>query len=151
MVTTGIYGKKNVSHGCVRVSREDAKEIFNFTERGTPVLVHNDKSAVTVAFGDTLKAYNYYSFSELRKLLPKRYSAIYNGRYFIDNMENIIIDENNVNASGLSIGNVENIPTKQIVFSTLVLLNDETAELDKLEKNVKLSFHPSLDSLYAQK
>ena len=133
------------------VSREDAKEIFHFSERGTPVLVHNGESAVTVAFGDTLKDYNYYSFSELRKLLPKRYSAIYNGRYFIDNKERIIIDENNVNASGLSIGNVDNIPTKQIVFSTLVLLDDVIAELDKLEKNLKLSFHPTLDSLYAQK
>ena len=49
------------------------------------------------------------------------------------------------------IGNNENIPTKQIVFSTLVHLDDEITELDKLEKNVKLSFHPSLDSLYAQK
>ena len=152
--TNGYYrhlGKKNVSHGCVRVSREDAKEIFHISERGTPVLVQNGKSAVTVAFGDTAKNYNYYSFSELRKLLPKRYSAIYNGRYFIDNKERIIIDENNVNASGLSIGNVDNIPTKQIVFSTLVHLNDEITELDKLEKNVKLSFHPSLDSHYAQK
>jgi hypothetical protein len=135
----------------VRVSREDAKDIFDITRRGTPVLVHNGKSAVTVAFGDTLKDYNYYSFNELRKVLPKRFSAIYNGRYFIDNREKIIIDENNVNASGLPIGNIENIPTKQIVFSTLVHLDDEITELDKLEKNVKLSFHPSLDSLYAQK
>jgi hypothetical protein len=152
--TNGYYrylGKKNVSHGCVRVSREDAKDIFDITRRGTPVLVHNGKSAVTVAFGDTLKDYNYYSFNELRKVLPKRFSAIYNGRYFIDNREKIIIDENNVNASGLPIGNIENIPTKQIVFSTLVHLDDEITELDKLEKNVKLSFHPSLDSLYAQK
>ena len=152
--TNGYYrhlGKKNVSHGCVRVSREDAKEIFHISERGTPVLLHRGESAVTVAFGDITKNYNYYSFSELRKLLPKRYSAIYNGRYFIDNKERIIIDEYNVNASGLSVGNVENIPTEQIVFSTLVHLDDEITELDKLEKNVKLSFNPSLDSLYAQK
>ncbi len=160
--TNGYYrylGKKNVSHGCVRLSREDARDIFNITERGTPVLVHNGKSAVTVAFTDSLKDYNYYSFSELRNLLPKRYSAIYNGRYFIDNREKIIIDENNVSASGLSIGNVDNIPTKQIVFSTLVYLSDEIAEVDNLEfllsgnseKIVRSSFHPSLDSLYAQK
>ena len=160
--TNGYYrylGKKNVSHGCVRVSREDAKEIFDITERGTPVLVNNGKSAVTVAFSDTLKDYNYYSFSELKKLLPKRYRAIYNGRYFIDNKEKIIIDENNVNASGLPIGNIENIPTKQIVFSSLVNLNDEFAEVDKLEfllsgnseKNINSSFHSFRDSLYVQK
>jgi hypothetical protein len=151
--TNGYYrhlGKKNVSHGCVRVSREDAKEIFNIIERGTPVLVHKGENTVTVSFGNTAEVYKYYSFSELRKLLLKRYNAIYNGRHFIDNNEKIIIDENNVNASGLPIGNVENIPTKQIVFSTLVHLDDEITELDKLEKNAKLSLHPSLDSLYAQ-
>lgn len=160
--TNGYYrhlGKKNVSHGCVRVSREDAKEIFDILERGTPVLVHKGGNAVTVAFGDNAKDYKYYSFGELRKVLPKRYSAIYNGRYFIDNREKIIIDENNVNASGLPIGNIENIPTKQIVFSSLVYLDNVIAEVDKLEiilsgntgKNVKLSFHPSLDSLYAER
>jgi len=159
--TNGYYrhlGKKNVSHGCVRVSREDAKEIFDILERGTPVLVHKGENAITVAFGDTAENYNYYSFNELRKLLLKRYSAIYNGRYFIDNKEKIIIDENNVNASGLPIGNVENIPTKQIVFSTMVYLNNEIAEEDKLdiilsgnlEKNIRLSFHTFLDSLYVE-
>ncbi len=63
-----------------------------------------------------------------------------------------------MNASGLPIGNVENIPTNQIVFSTMVKLNNEIAEEDNLdinlsgnlEKNVNLSFHPILDSLYVQ-
>ncbi|MFC2119722.1 L,D-transpeptidase [Bacteroidota bacterium] len=160
--THGYYrhlGKRNVSHGCVRVSREDAKEIFDILERGTPVLVNNGKSAVTVAFDNTGEDYKYYSFNELRKLLPKRYNAIYNRRYFIDNKEKIIIDENNVNASGLPIGNVDNIPTEQIVFSTLVRLDNEIAKVDNLdtilagnsEKNVELSFQSFIDSLYAQK
>lgn len=160
--TNGYYqhlGKKNVSHGCVRMSREDAKEIFDILEIGTPVLVHKGENTVTVSFGDTAENYNYYSFNELRKLLPERYSAFYNGRYFIDNKEKIIIDENNVNASGLPIGNVENIPTKQIVFTTMVNLNNEIAKEDKLdiifsgnlEKNINLSSHPFLDSLYVQK
>jgi hypothetical protein len=159
--TKGYYrhlGKKNVSHGCVRVSREDAKEIFDIIKIGTPVLVHNSENAVTVAFGDTAENYNYYSFNELRKLLPERYSAIYNGRYFMDNKEKIIIDENNVDASGLPIGNVENIPTEQIVFPTLVNLNNEIAEEDNLninlsgntENKLNLSFQPLLDSLYVQ-
>jgi hypothetical protein len=159
--TKGYYrhlGKKNVSHGCVRVSREDAKEIFDIIKIGTPVLVHNSENAVTVAFGDTAENYNYYSFNELRKLLPERYSAIYNGRYFMDNKEKIIIDENNVDASGLPIGNVENIPTEQIVFPTLVNLNNEIAKEDNLnmklsgntENKLNLSFQPLLDSLYVQ-
>jgi len=146
--TKGYYrhlGKKNVSHGCVRLSREDAKEMFEILKRGTPVLVHKGENTVTVSFGDSTEKYNYYSFNELRNLLPERYSAIYNGRYFINNKEKIIIDENNVNASGLPIGNVENIPTEQIVFSSLVKLNNEIAEEDNLdfissgnlEKNIK--------------
>jgi len=158
--TNGYYrhlGKKNASHGCVRLSREDAEEIYNILERGTPVLVHNGKSAVTVAFNGTEQDYKYYSYTELRNLLPRRYTAVYNGRYFIENKEKIIIDENNVNASGLPIGNVESIPPEQIVFPTLAYMYDETTELDNLdiiksvneEKNVLLTFHIDLD--YAQK
>lgn len=158
--TNGYYrhlGKKNVSHGCVRLSREDAEEIFNIVERGTPILVHNGNSAVTVAFNGTDQDYNYYSYTELRNLLPRRYTAVYNGRYFIENIEKIIIDETNVNASGLPIGNVENIPSEQIVFSTLAYLYDEVTVLDNLdiiksineEKNMVLKLHPDLD--YAQK
>ena len=160
--TNGYYrylGKKNVSHGCVRLSREDAKDIFDIVERGTPVVVHNGGNAVTIAFANTTKNYKYYSLSDLRKVLLNRYSAVYNGRYFIDNREDIIIDENNVNASGLPIGNVENIPTNQIVFSTLVSVDNEIAQLDNLEfilsgnseKNVNLSFYTFLDSLYTHR
>ena len=43
-------GKKNVSHGCVRVSREDAQIIYEKVTKGTPVLIHKGNNAVTIAF-----------------------------------------------------------------------------------------------------
>ncbi len=80
------------------------------------------------------------------------------GRYFIDNKEKIIIDENNVMLQDSPIGNVKNIPTEQIVFPILVNLNNEIAKEDKLNNNLSgntenklnLSFQPLLDSLYVQ-
>jgi len=162
LTTKGYYkylGKKNVSHGCVRFSREDAQELYNTLEKGTPVLVHKGTNAIVIAFGNPGEVYKYYTFIELKKLLPERLSTIYNGRYFINSKQKILIDENNVNASGLAIGNTERIPTKQLVFSNQIYINNEMSEKEKLdlilsgkpEKNIRLSFHPFLDSLYAQK
>jgi L,D-transpeptidase catalytic domain len=162
LTTNGYYrylGKRNVSHGCVRVSREDAKEVFDMLERGTPVLVHKGESTVTVAFGNPEEEYKYYSYNDLRKLLPKRFSTLYHGRYFISFKEKLIIDEKNVDATGLPIGNTENLPTKQIILSNQVYLNNEISEKDKLdiilsgnfEKNIRLTFNPFLDSEYAQR
>ena len=44
-------GKRKSSHGCVRISREMAEELYNKIEEGTPVLVHDGYSAVKFAFG----------------------------------------------------------------------------------------------------
>lgn len=162
LTTKGYYrylGKKNVSHGCVRVSREDAKEIFDVLERGTPVFVHKGESALAVAFGDPKEEFKYYSYKYLRKLLPQRFGTLYSGRYFIDNKENILIDDKNVDASGLPIGNIENIPAKQVVLSNQIYLTKNTSEENKLdmilsgvlEKNIQLSFNLFLDSQYLQR
>ncbi len=106
-------GKKNVSHGCVRLSREDAEFVYKQIEKGTPVLVHKGSSAVKIAFGKLGEVYKYYSYSENYRLLPNRYQLIYNGDYLISLKDKIIIDEDNVGHNGLPIGNSELIPVKQ--------------------------------------
>jgi hypothetical protein len=67
-------GKKNVSHGCVRVSREDAQIVYEKVEKGTPVLVHKGNSAVKIAFTSEGESYNqYFLLRILTTLLKERY------------------------------------------------------------------------------
>jgi hypothetical protein len=106
-------GKKNVSHGCVRVSREDAQIVYEKVEKGTPVFVHKGNSAVKIAFTSEGESYNQYSFSETYKLLKQRYQLIYDGDYLISSNEKILIDENNLTHNGLPVGNAELVPAKQ--------------------------------------
>ena len=106
-------GKKNVSHGCVRLSREDAQIVYEKVEKGTPVLVHKGNNAVKIAFTSEGESYNQYSYSETYKLFRKRQQLIYDGNYLISFNEKILVDENNIYSGGLPIGNTELIPTRQ--------------------------------------
>lgn len=111
-------GVKKSSHGCVRISREDAKHIYERITLGTPVLVHSRNNAVVISFADSTKINNYvdYSYSYLVELLHKRYDRIYEGRYFIEPIDKILIGRNNVNHNGLPIGNSKLIPEKQLIL-----------------------------------
>ncbi len=161
LTSRGYYkylGKKNVSHGCVRMSREDAEEIYSLIERGTPVLVHYGESAVKIGFGKPGEDYKYYSYKEMKHILSERYENLYNGRHFLNNNQKILIDEHNVTADGFMIGNSERIPSKQFIVPTNIFDDTEKVETDRLDilpeiifpVKSGLSFSPKLDSLYAK-
>lgn len=53
--TDGYYrhlGQRASSHGCVRLSREDARLLYRLLPRGTPVLVYKEEPARVLAFLD---------------------------------------------------------------------------------------------------
>jgi len=145
-------GKKNVSHGCVRLSREDAKIVYEKVERGTPVLVYKGNNAITIAFTSEGESYSQYSYSETYKHLKERYQLIYDGNYLISSNEKILVDENNIHSSGLPIGNSELIPSKQnLKPSTLwvdINKSDEErfAEISSGKVKSDFTLNPFLDS-----
>jgi hypothetical protein len=145
-------GKKNVSHGCVRVSREDVKIVYDMVERGTPVLVHKGKNAIKIAFTKEGEDYKHYSYSEIYKLLPKRFQLIYDGDYLISSNDKILIDEGNINHNGLPIGNSELIPAKQNLKPSSLWVDNSLPESEKLNEIFKgkekylLTYNPFLDS-----
>ena len=126
-------GKRNVSHGCVRMSREDAAKMYSIIEKGTPVLVHNGNSAITIAFGEEGTVYKYYDYKTLRKLMPARFDVIYNGNYFVTGQPKLLIDEENVSHSGLPIGNSENIPAKQLIKPGYLYVDYNTNDVERFE------------------
>ena len=145
-------GKKNVSHGCVRLSREDAKIVYEKVERGTPVLVHKGNNAVKIAFTSEGESYNEYSYSETYKLLRKRFQLIYDGDFLISSNEKILIDERNIYSSGLPIGNAELIPAKQNLRPSILWVDKNKPEQEKLAEIMSgrqkelLTLNPVLDS-----
>ena len=152
-------GKKNVSHGCLRISREDAAEIYKLIERGTPVLVHSDNSAIYVEFGDYKEIYKYYSYNELKKILPDRLNKLYDGEYLISDNPKILIDDENLSHSGLALGDISKIPNRQIMMPTAFWFDKNISEKEHSDyfsgrnnKNgLKYTFNTHLDSLLALK
>jgi hypothetical protein len=145
-------GKKNVSHGCVRLSREDAQIVYEKVERGTPVLVHKGNSALKIAFTSEGESYNQYSYSETCNLLKKRYQLIYDGDYLISSNEKILIDEKNIYSGGLPIGNADLIPSRQNLKPTSLWVDNTLSETEKLNEFLKgrekskLNYNLFLDS-----
>ncbi len=106
-------GIKPSSHGCVRISQEDANTLFSLIDVGTPVLVNNGEPAITIAFADSNSNYKHYSNSELRNVLKDRFDLLYNGKYLLNELPKICISKSNVTHQGLPVGNADYIPEKQ--------------------------------------
>ena len=145
-------GKKNVSHGCVRLSREDAQIVYENVEKGTPVLIHKGNNTVKIAFTSEGEGYNQYSYSETYKLLKERYQLIYDGNYLISSNEKILIDEKNIYSGGLPIGNSEFIPAKQNIKPAYLWVDKNKSEVEKLaeifsgKEKFDFTLNPFLDS-----
>ena len=145
-------GKKNVSHGCVRLSREDAKIVYEKVEKGTPVLIHKGNNAIKIAFTSEGESYSQYSYSETYKLFRERQQLIYDGDYFISSNENILVNERNIYSSGLPIGNAELIPAKQNIKPSTLWVDNTLPETEKLNEILKgrekskLTYNTFLDS-----
>ena len=132
---SGYYrylGKKKSSHGCVRVSRDVAKELYSKITIGTPVLVHSGNNAVFVGFADSTEQLSEYSYTNLYKMLPGRYSKLYEGRYFAEPFKRLIINKSNVKHSGLPIGNSKKIPEKQLLLPGALRLEYAVADVLKV-------------------
>ncbi len=145
-------GKKNVSHGCVRVSREDAKIVYDKVEKGTPVLVHKGNSAVKIAFTSEGESYNQYSYKDTYNLLKERYQNLYDGDFLISSSEKILVDENNISSNGLPTGNSELIPARQNLKPSTLWVDKSRSEEERIaeifsgRKKELLTLNPVLDS-----
>jgi len=145
-------GKKNVSHGCVRVSREDAQFVYDNVERGTPVLVYKGNIAITVAFTSEGESYSKYSYSKTYQLFKKRFQLIYDGDYLISSNEKLLVDEKNIYSDGLPIGDSELIPTRQNLKPNYLWVDKNKSEEKRLaeifsgKEKFELTLNPFLDS-----
>ncbi|GAB4297209.1 MAG: hypothetical protein Kow0098_21220 [Ignavibacteriaceae bacterium] len=116
--SNGYYkylGVKPSSHGCLRVSREDANLLYDLLKPGSPVLVHNGNNAIVVAFADSNRIYTRTGFSEFRSLMKRRLEELYAGIYFLSPKPKLLIDRSNIPHSGIDIGDSGLIPKRQLI------------------------------------
>lgn len=122
--TSGYYshlGRRPSSHGCVRIGRDDAKDLYFRVKRGTPVIVHSKEVAVTTVFS------NFGSFVEgvdflLNKrsrinkyIFESRLENLYSGRALRENRGRLFVDGSTImKPYGFVIGDYDKVPAKQL-------------------------------------
>ncbi|MCB0711625.1 MAG: L,D-transpeptidase [Ignavibacteriae bacterium] len=85
----GYLGVRPSSHGCMRMSREQIKEMYSIVHVGAPIIVHNGDPARVVAFcdpSDTVDAFVIdTTTARMRGLGDERIEALYAGNLFETN------------------------------------------------------------------
>lgn len=132
-------GVKPSSHGCVRVSKEDAKDIFAKVSYGAPVIVHNGNPAVTIGFAEADDSdLQYFTYSELKELVIKRIDNLYSGNYLLKPNAKLLVDNKNITHAGLPIGDGLKIEKRQILkpdYLFVEAVNFEPREFYKSNSN----------------
>jgi len=140
-------GVKPSSHGCVRVSREDAAEVYEKIKLGTPVLVHRGNTAVSIQFADTLTKYSLLNRKNLEAKHKQRLKDLYEGKYMLYYDEKFLIDFQNVSHDGLAIGDTSKIPDRPIYYPYFIdlarapedILNRERKKVFKMVETAKVA------------
>jgi hypothetical protein len=111
-------GHRASSHGCVRLSREDAQFLYRLLPRGTPILVYNDEPARVLAF------LPFSGFNPERdhllgsgdpaqeRLLRERLEALYRGQAW-RNAVRLVLDGSTVLRTGYPVGSARHISPQE--------------------------------------
>lgn len=130
-------GINRSSHGCVRVSKEDAKDIYNKVKYGTPVIVHKGNPAVFIGFAEPSDPYlQYLEYPDLKKVVTNRLEKLYKGEYLLNPNAKLLIDNNNVNHAGLPIGDGTRIEKRQILKPDYLFVDPVTPELKNIDEPI---------------
>ena len=115
---TGYYGNLGVrpsSHGCIRMSHDDARQMYKDAEMGTLVLVHYDgKYARTVGFAPKgFKNGKEYTKEEQKKMLAENLYNVLNGNYYVAEREYFVVDPKVIPVTGVYDGYDKKLPKTQ--------------------------------------
>jgi hypothetical protein len=108
-------GVRPSSHGCVRMSAEDAHLLFTQVPLGTPVFVHKQNSARIPAFLPPGVAIDTNSFStrEVVTLYEQRLRDLYRGRRLLRSYANVPLMKRHIGHAGVPIGDTAFVPSRQ--------------------------------------
>lgn len=114
----GYLGVRPSSHGCLRMSREEIKEMFKLVHSGALIRVHYGTPARVIAFcepSDTVNAIVIDSARVYERGLGKeRLRALFEGRYWVDPQPRLIHRARQRFRWGMEVGDARRIPKQQI-------------------------------------
>jgi len=135
-------GVKRSSHGCVRVSKEDAKDIFGKAKYGTPVIVHKGNPAVFIGFAESNDSdLQYLEYPNLKNVVSERISKLYSGEYLLRPNSKLLIDNKNVTHAGLPIGDGTKIERRQILKPDYLYIESVNHDPKGFEIGLDNQFH----------
>jgi hypothetical protein len=118
---TGYYGHLGVrpsSHGCVRMSKADIKEMYRIVHPGALILVHRGEPARVVAFcdpGDTIRATLIDSANVFNRNLGRdRLRSLLAGMAWIDPQPRVVHLAHQRLRWGLEVGSADRIPKQKL-------------------------------------
>lgn len=128
-----FLGQKASSHGCVRISRENGKELYDNVKFGTPVLVYSEDPAVALKFIDTITSLSkYYILPDNARIynpiIKQRLQNIYDGLLLLNDKKLLMTGETVIRWGGYRIGYADKIPYKQKIINSnlnMFLLEDK--------------------------
>lgn len=139
-------GVKRSSHGCVRISKEDAKDIYSKVKFGTPVIVHNGNPAVYISFAEKNDPdLQYLQYQDLKNLVTNRIDNLYKGEYLLKPNAKLLIDNKNVTHSGLPIGDGTKIKPRQILKPDYLFIEEVNPQPKEFCNFSELNFLKSLE------
>jgi hypothetical protein len=152
-------GKRASSHGCVRLSQEDAKKLFDDVTIGTPVIVHGLDNARVVSFlPENSTPDTNYTKKEFRQILRDRLSLLYQKKYFYKKNIPVVLTDKLVTHEGIEIGNKAKVPMFQHIPVTFDALPIETCIQDhsfvfnyNIPDSLNINIPDSLDISYSAK
>jgi hypothetical protein len=145
-------GKRASSHGCVRLSQEDAKKLFDEVTIGTPVIVHDLDNARVVSFlPENFTLDTNFTKKELRQILRDRLSLLYQKKYFHKKNIHVVLTDKFVTHDGVEIGNKAKVPEFQNTPITFDSSPIKTCIQDHSFVFNHYYIHDSLDISYSAK
>ena len=132
-------GVKRSSHGCVRVSKEDAKDIYDKVNYGTPIIVHKGNPAVFIGFAKVNDPdLQHLEYQDLKNIFAERLEKLYTGEYLLKPNAKLLIDNNNVTHAGLPIGDGTKIDKRQILKPDYLFIEEVNPQPKIFETNIRL-------------
>ncbi len=121
-------GHRASSHGCVRLSREDARFLYRLLPRGTPVLVHKEAPARVLAFLDPeefIPGHDWLLNSgddAQRQLLRARLEVLYSGQFYRKHRRRLVLSGSTIlRPGGYEVGSARLIPPQEPPLMTTSL------------------------------
>lgn len=87
-------GKRASSHGCIRMAREEIRDMYDLVHVGAPILVRDAEPARVIAFcdpADTIDSYRIDSSTAyVRSIGSDRISSLYDGAFYEESTQRLV-------------------------------------------------------------